>query len=69
MADDFPKEVDEVRKDLQPVLKGARQEKKPAFVNVEKLVIERKIYRDAKRNGSHFMVDSWKAEIQLFETR
>ena len=50
-------------------LKGARQEKKLAFVNVEKLVIERKIYRDAKRNGSHFMVDSWKAEIQLFETR
>ena len=31
VADDFPREVDEVRKELQPILKKARQEKKLAF--------------------------------------
>ena len=31
VADDFPREVCEVRKELQPVLKKARQEKKLAF--------------------------------------
>ena len=45
VADDFPKEVDEIRKDLQPVLKKARQEKKLAFFNVEKLIIDGRIYR------------------------
>ena len=41
--DDFPKGVDEVRKVLQPVLKKARQERKLAFFNVEKLIIDGKI--------------------------
>lgn len=45
VADDFPKEVDKVRKDLQPVLKKAKQERKLAFFNVEKLIIDGKIYR------------------------
>lgn len=45
MADDFAKEVDEVTKDLQPVLKKVRQERKLAFLNEEKLIINGKIYR------------------------
>ena len=44
VADDFPKEVDEIRKALYPVLKKARQEKKMAFFNVEKLIVEGAVY-------------------------
>ena len=45
VADDYPKEVEQIRKDLQPALKKARQEKKLAFFNVEKLIIDGRIYR------------------------
>lgn len=45
MADDFPREVDETRKDLQPVLKKAQSEQKSAFFNVEKLLINGVLYR------------------------
>ena len=45
VADDFPREVDEIRKDLQPVLKKARSEQKTAFFNVEKLLINGVLYR------------------------
>ena len=44
-ADDFPPEVDEIRKDLQPVLKNARSEQKTAFFKVEKLIIDGVVYR------------------------
>lgn len=45
VADDFPKEVDDIRKALQPVLKQAKEEKKTAFFNVEKLIIENNVYQ------------------------
>jgi len=45
VADDFPREVDEIRKDLQPVLRKARSEQKAAFFNVEKLLINGVLYR------------------------
>ena len=45
VSDDFPKEVDEIRKKLQPVLKKAKEEKKMAFFNVEKLIIGNEVYR------------------------
>jgi len=45
VTDDFPKEVDDVRKALQPIRKKALQERKMAFFNVEKLIIDNKIYR------------------------
>ena len=67
VADDYPKEVEQIRKDLQPALKKARQEKKLAFFNVEKLIIDGKIYRGPETNGFLFMVDSWKAEFPLCE--
>ena len=37
VADNFPKEVDEIRKELYPVLKQAKRDHKTAFFNVEKL--------------------------------
>ena len=45
VADDFPKEVDEIRKKLHPVLKKAKEQRKMAFFNVEKLIIENAVYR------------------------
>ena len=49
VADDFPKEVDEVRKALQPVRKNALQARKKAFFNVQKLIIDGEIYRAEKK--------------------
>ena len=45
VSDDFPKEVDEVRKVLYPILKAAKREKKAAYFNVEKLIINGALYR------------------------
>ena len=45
MADDFPKEVGEIRKELYPVLKQAKRDHKRAFFNVEKLIIDKAGYR------------------------
>ena len=39
ISDDFPKEVDEIRRKLYPVLKAAKREKKEAYFKVEKLFI------------------------------
>ena len=45
VADDFPKEVDEIRKELYPVLKKAKRDHKTAFFNIEKLIIDKSVYR------------------------
>lgn len=45
VSDDFPKEVDEVRKVLYPILKAAKRDKKTAYFNVEKLIINGALYR------------------------
>ena len=45
VADDFPKEVDEIRKELYPVLKQAKRDHKTAFFNVEKLIIDKAVQR------------------------
>ena len=45
ISDDFPKEVEEMRKKLYPVLKAAKQEKRTAFFKVERLVIDGSLYR------------------------
>ena len=44
MADDFPNEVDELRKELYPVLKQAKRDHKTASFNVEKLIIDKAVY-------------------------
>ena len=61
VADAFPKEVDEIRKDLQPVLRKTRSEQKTAFFNMEKLLINGDLYRGPKLkpNGFQFTVASW----------
>ena len=63
VADDFPREVGEIRKDLQPVLKKARSEQKTAFFNVEKLLINGVV---RKPNGSQFTVVLWIVVILQF---
>ena len=45
ISDDFPKEVDEVRKVLYPILKAAKRDKKTVYFNVEKLIINGALYR------------------------
>ena len=44
ISDDYPKEIDEIRKKLYPVLKTAKKEKS-AYFNVDKLIIDDQIYR------------------------
>ena len=44
VVDDFPKEVDEIREKLYPVLKKVKKEKKVAFFIEEKLIIETAVY-------------------------
>ena len=45
ISDDFPKEVDEMRKKLYPFLKAAKREKKEAYFKVEKLLINGSLYQ------------------------
>ena len=45
ISDDFPKEVDDIRKKLYPILKAAKREKRAAYFNVEKLIIDGALYR------------------------
>ena len=45
ISDDFPKEVEEIRKKLYPLLKAAKQEKRVAYFKVEKLIIDGSVYR------------------------
>ena len=48
VADDYPKEIDEMRKALLPVLKKAKRERASASFNVDRLVINGQIYHGAK---------------------
>ena len=54
ISDDFPKEVDEVRKLLYPILKAAKREKKNAYFNVEKLIINGALYRGEETSQFSF---------------
>lgn len=51
ISDDFPKEIDEIRRKLYPVLKTAKKEKKNAFFNVDKLIIEGSVYRGSETSN------------------
>ena len=44
-SDDFPKEIEEIRRKLYKVLKKAQQDKQKAFFNFDKLIINGQIYR------------------------
>ena len=45
IANDFPREIDEIQKTLYPVLKKAKQKKQTAYFKVDKLIINGQIYR------------------------
>lgn len=54
VADDYPKEIDEMRKALLPVLKNAKKHKIPAAFNVDKLIVNGQIITDLKLRSSRF---------------
>ena len=45
VAEDYPKEIDKMRKELLPVLRKAKKENAQAAFNVDKLIINGQIYR------------------------
>ena len=45
VAEDYPKEIDKIRKELLPVLRKAKKENAQAAFNVDKLIINGQIYR------------------------
>ena len=45
ISDDFPREVEEIHKELYPVLKKAKRDQRKAFFNFDKLIIDGQIYR------------------------
>ena len=54
VADDFPKEIEDMRKELFPVLKKAKQQNKRASFNVDKLIIDRHNYRGPETKTTFF---------------
>ena len=54
VADDYPKEIDEVRKALLPVLRKAKRGKASASFNVDRLVIYGQIYRGLETENLPF---------------
>ena len=55
VADDYPKETDEMRKALLPVLKDAKKRKIPAAFNGDRLLMDKHI-ADLKLRSSLFML-------------
>lgn len=45
IADDYPYEINNIRRKLQPVFKAAKQANKTAFFNVDRLIIDGEVYR------------------------
>ena len=64
VADDFLKEVDEIRKELYPVLKQAMREHKTAIFKMEKPIIAKVVYRGPetkkiytlRSNHGHYLI-------------
>ena len=54
VSDDFPKEVDEIRKVLYLILKATKRGKKAAYFNIEKLIIDGALYRGKERSQFYF---------------
>ena len=55
IANDFPKEIDEIHQKLYPVLKMAKQAKQSAYFKVDKLIINGQVYRGKEtENLEHY---------------
>lgn len=61
VADDFPKEIEDIKKQLLPVLKKAKKQNKRASFNVDRLIIDGHVYRgpETKELPSHFTRTLW----------
>ena len=54
IANDYPKEIENIHKTLYPVLKKAKQEKNTAFFKVDRLIINGQVYRGIETNNLPF---------------
>ena len=54
LAEDYPKEIDNIRKELLPVLRKAKKENAQAAFNVDKLIINGQIYRGPETKSLPF---------------
>ena len=45
ISDDFPKEIDDIHKDLYPVFRKCKKAKKKVHFKVDKLILDGQIYR------------------------
>ena len=55
IANDFPKEIDEIHQKLYPILKNAKQAKQSAYFKVDKLIINGQVYRGKEtENLEHY---------------
>ena len=55
IANDFPKEIDEIHQKLYPVLKMAKQAKQSAYFKVDNLIINGQVYRGKEtENLEHY---------------
>ena len=59
IMDDYPKEIDEMRKVLLPLLRKAKKKKASASFNVDRLVINRQIYRGPETQIFPFYAKVW----------
>ncbi|XP_053396035.1 uncharacterized protein LOC128556130 [Mercenaria mercenaria] len=50
VGEQFPKEIVDTRKRLVPIMKKARDEGKDAFIKVDKLYINKQLYREGSEN-------------------
>ena len=54
VAEDYPKEIDNIRKELHPVQRKAKKENTQAAFNVDKLIINGEIYRGPETKSLPF---------------
>ena len=67
ILDDFPKEVDDIRKALLSDFKKKNEEKKVEFFNAEMLLIENAVYRGSETKGG-FTICQQKPKIPVGNT-
>ena len=55
IANNFPKEIDEILQKLDPILKNTKQAKQSAYFKVDKLIIDGQVYRGKEtENLKHY---------------
>ena len=54
IANDYPREIDEIHKKLYPVLKQAKQQNNTAYFKVDKLIINGQVHRGVEVNNLQY---------------